>query len=176
MGRETSDFESHWTVLAASLREIHTKDASNLSFEELYRTTYQLMLHPPGSQLLHGRVVELEKNWLSNDVHPRVAASVTPNLLVLEETAAPDQVNEGRDAAERFLSQIREVWEDHQLCMGLITDVLMYMVRLLVTIPVGRFTGSEYLSYIYRRTGLLWPRNAGTRYTQWQWLCFVIMS
>lgn len=128
MGRQPEDFEANWDVLAASLRQIHTKTASNLLFEELYRKTYQLMLHPPKNQLVYGRVTDLERDWLSNDVHPKVAAFVTPNLLMLEDIAAPDQVNEGRDAAERFLSNIRDVWEDHQLCMGMINDVLMYMV------------------------------------------------
>jgi cullin 3 len=33
-----------WAELSASLREIHTKNASKLSFEELYRNAYKLVL------------------------------------------------------------------------------------------------------------------------------------
>lgn len=28
-----------------------------------------------------------------------------------------------------FLDRLKAVWEDHQLCMGMMKDVLMYMVR-----------------------------------------------
>jgi len=40
-----------------------------------------------------------------------------------------DQANERKLAGERFLLRLKEVWEDHQLCVGMITDVLMYLVR-----------------------------------------------
>lgn len=43
-----------------------------------------------------------------------------------------DQSNERRAAGEKFLSVLREAWEDHQLCMGMITDVLMYMVGYII--------------------------------------------
>jgi cullin 3 len=67
---------------------------------------------------------------LENVVRVRLAASVSPSLL-LDRTPADtlDQSNnERRAAGERILAAIKEAWEDHQLCMGMITDVLMYMV------------------------------------------------
>jgi len=37
-------------------------------------------------------------------------------------------VNEKRVAGERFLKGLKQAWEDHNLCMNMTTDVLMYMV------------------------------------------------
>jgi cullin 3 len=111
------------------LREIHTKNASKLSFEKLYRTAYDLVLKRHGTQL-YERVRELEKEWLHNDVRLRVTALITPILRFGGDvTDAMDQANERKLAGERFLLGLREVWEDHQLCVSMITDVLMYLVR-----------------------------------------------
>lgn len=125
---QTGSFDIEWKKLELCLKHIHTKDASNLSFEEMYRSSYHLMLLRQGTAL-YDNVCNMEKEWLVEDVYPKIAAYITPSLVVGSGNVAPDQVNEGRDAAERFLTKIREAWEDHQLCMGMITDVLMYMVR-----------------------------------------------
>lgn len=123
------DFDTSWAVLASSLREIHTKNASNLSFEELYRNAYKLVLIKKGPDL-YDRVSELERDWLQNEVLSKVTAIVAPSLaLEVDAVDTLDQANERRIAGERFLLRLKEVWEDHQLCMGMITDVLMYMVR-----------------------------------------------
>lgn len=44
-----------------------------------------------------------------------------------------DQVTERQAAGEKFLTVLKEAWEDHQLCMQMITDVLMYMVSFWVS-------------------------------------------
>ncbi|KAL1960083.1 hypothetical protein VTO42DRAFT_255 [Malbranchea cinnamomea] len=129
---QTSDFDTEWKRLETSLLEIHTKNASNLSFEEMYRSTYHLMRLMRQGPALYDRVCEMEKTWLMKDVYPKIVACITPSLVVDDDSIGPDQVNEGRDAAERFLSKIREIWEDHQLCMGMITDVLMYMDKVMI--------------------------------------------
>ena len=36
---------------------------------------------------------------------------------------------EKQDAGVRFLKVVRDAWEDHTLCMKMIRDVLMYLVR-----------------------------------------------
>ncbi|ODH37684.1 hypothetical protein ACO22_02594 [Paracoccidioides brasiliensis] len=128
----SADFDTSWDVLSSSLREIHTKNASNLSFEELYRNAYKLVLRKKGMDL-YDRVAELEKDWLQNVVLKQVTTYIAPSLS-LEGDAVDtlDQVNERRIAGERFLGKLREVWEDHQLCMGMITDVLMYMDKVIL--------------------------------------------
>lgn len=115
-------------MLSSSLKEIHTKNASTLSFEELYRNAYRIVLLSQGDEL-YNRVKDLEKEWLANEVQKRVAAAVTPTLLLAKDpTDTQDQSSERRAAGEKFLRVLKESWEDHQLCMGMITDVLMYMV------------------------------------------------
>lgn len=80
---------------------------------------------------LHNKVIDLEKEWLETHVQRRVAASVLPILLLaIDPVDTQDQSAERRGAGEIFLSLLKKAWEDHQLCMGMITDVLMYMVRM----------------------------------------------
>ncbi|EEP76225.1 conserved hypothetical protein [Uncinocarpus reesii 1704] len=129
MSRDGADFNAMWNVLAASMREIHTKNASTLSFEELYRSAYKAVLGKQGLEL-YNRVIGFERALLLNDLRPGITDQITPLLLPSEESGnTADQANERRVVGERFLAKIRDVWEDYQLCMGMITDVLMYMMK-----------------------------------------------
>ncbi|EZF32496.1 cullin-3 [Trichophyton mentagrophytes] len=129
---ENDDFSSIWNILASSIREIHTKNSSQLSFEELYRNAYKLVLRKQAMDL-YEKVAELEKDWLYNDVRKQVASLITPALLTITDSAdATEHANERKAAGERLLAKLKEVWEDHQLCMGMITDVLMYMDRVVM--------------------------------------------
>ncbi|KAI1918233.1 hypothetical protein LOZ65_004963 [Ophidiomyces ophidiicola] len=127
---DTMDLASMWNTLASAMREIHTKNASKLSFEELYRNAYKAVLKKQGHDL-YNKVIEFEQLLLRDELRTRITELITPLLLPgAEMTNVADQVNERRVASERFLSKLREVWEDYQLCMAMITDVLMYMVWL----------------------------------------------
>ncbi len=124
------DFDSMWSVLSSSLREIHTKNASKLSFEELYRNAYKLVLKKKG-ETLYIRVQEFEEDWLANTVRPRILVEVSPSLLVGSDgVASTTTANEKRAAGERLLKALKQAWDDHNLCMNMTTDVLMYMVSL----------------------------------------------
>ncbi|PWY91848.1 SCF ubiquitin ligase subunit CulC [Aspergillus sclerotioniger CBS 115572] len=130
---KVDDFDGNWRDLSTSLRKIHTKDASNLSFEQLYRNSYNIVLMMRGEELYESIKV-LEREWLEEEVYTRVTASISPSLLVATQLVdVQDQANERREAGERFLAVLKEAWEDHQLCMGMITDVLMYMDRVMST-------------------------------------------
>ncbi|KAL3478090.1 Cullin [Aspergillus californicus] len=127
----TDSFESNWKELASSLTRIHTKDASDLAFEQLYRVSYNIVLIQRGDDL-YERTKQLEKEWLCQEVQRRVAAGISSSLLLAREVVdMQDQASERREAGERFLTVLKEAWEDHQLCMRMITDVLMYMDRLI---------------------------------------------
>lgn len=93
---------------------------------------------------LYDRVKQLEGDWLGQEIQKRITSSITSSLLLAQESVdVQDQSNERRAAGEKFLSVLREAWEDHQLCMGMITDVLMYMVGYLVfghVLPFSRLT------------------------------------
>ena len=81
---------------------------------------------------LYERVKTLEENWLRDHVRKQVTDSILPILVRAQNpqsiTDVQDQSNERRAAGERFLAVLKEAWSDHLLCMGMITDVLMYMV------------------------------------------------
>lgn len=123
------DFDSMWEVLASSLREIHTKNASKLSFEELYRNAYKLVLKKRG-EALYTRVKEFEEEWLANEVQPRIMEELSQTLLLATSgTQTTATANEKRVAGEKLLRALKQAWEDHNLCMNMTTDVLMYMDR-----------------------------------------------
>ncbi|KAJ4527683.1 hypothetical protein HRR83_000436 [Exophiala dermatitidis] len=127
--KDDVDFDSIWDTLSTAFLEIHSKNASKLSFEELFRGAYKLVLKKK-QDLLYDKVVQLEESWLRDNVRPRILSLVTPAITVdaLEQTAGT-QSNERRTAGERFVRAVKDAFADHQLSMGMITDVLMYMDR-----------------------------------------------
>lgn len=95
---------------------------------------------------LYESVKKLEKDWLRDTVQKRITDSISSSLVRAQaSTDIQDQSEERRAAGEKFMGVFKEAWEDHQLCMGMITDVLMYMVSLddygdsnyILTCPAG---------------------------------------
>ncbi|KAF8456747.1 SCF ubiquitin ligase subunit CulC [Kalaharituber pfeilii] len=124
---DTFEFDDIWAVLSQSLREIHMKNASSLSFEELYRNAYKLVLKKHGDKL-YTRVKmllaeHLEKVGLE-DVKPLCPAGGSQVAASLGTAAI-----ERRDGGNRFLMGLKNAWEDHQVCLGMMRDVLMYLDR-----------------------------------------------
>jgi cullin 3 len=128
--QDAVDFDVLWGVLEGALREIHTKNASRLSFEELYRTSYKLVLKKKGEDL-YNKVSGLEEELLRENVRTQVLQMVTP-ALTLGATGGQvgGQGHQRRADGERLLKVLKDAYGDHQLCMNMITDVLMYMVSL----------------------------------------------
>lgn len=82
-------------------------------------------------QDLYTHVKEHEQGWLRGTVQKIVTDSISTTLVCAQTQNASellDQSNERRAAGEKFLAVLKEAWEDHQLCMSMITDVMMYMV------------------------------------------------
>ena len=121
------DFDTMWAVLASSFREIHTKNASKLSFEENYRIAYKLVLKKKGD-VLYDHVKDFEEAWLRNEVRVRIKSLLSGRVLAGAGAIGGTTANERRVAGERFLKGLKEAWEDHNLCVNMTTDVLMYMV------------------------------------------------
>ncbi len=124
---EEVDVEELWGVLGSALREIHSKNASQLSFEELYRAAYKLVLTKKG-KLLYERVKALEESWLSEEVQAKIKDLLAGSPLAGAGGTVGTSGTEKRMAGEKFLKGIRQAWEDHNVCINMITDVLMYMV------------------------------------------------
>ena len=123
------DFDTTWKILETAFYQIHTKNASILSFEELYRNAYKIVLKKKGEEL-YNNVAQFEADWLGREVRSVIVKQLTHTLLMLTDgTGKPQSSSAERKAAgESFLRALKQAWEDHQVCMGMLTDVLMYMV------------------------------------------------
>ena len=93
-----------WRCLARAIDEIYNRNASSLSFEELYRFGYNLCMTKHGSYL-----------------YSQVAAIIRSHLIETQ-TKLVKMLNN-----ESLLIAVCESWSDHKLSTGLIKDVLMYM-------------------------------------------------
>lgn len=101
--------ESIWTLLKSAIQEIQKKNNSGLSFEELYRNAYTMVLHKYGERLYTG-LKEVVTQHLENKVREDVLRSLHNN----------------------FLQTLNLAWNDHQTSMVMIRDILMYMDRVYV--------------------------------------------
>jgi cullin 3 len=127
-GRE-DDFETQWGILSSALREIHEKNASKLSFEQLYRASYKIVLKKQGDAL-YDRVKEYEEQWFGGMVMPGIRALITNNLVnITLGGISGTTANERRLTGEDFMKGLKSSWEDHNTVMNMTTDVLMYMDR-----------------------------------------------
>jgi hypothetical protein len=141
------DFENTWATIESAFREIHTKNASKLSYEELYRHAYRIVLKKKGENL-YNKVHEFERNWLSSEVRASIQQLLSPNLLVNAQSVGGTTANERRMAGEKFLKGLKQAWGDHQVCTSMLADVLMYMVRPILP-PMSQNEGQ-----LLMRTGL----------------------
>ncbi|KAF2457534.1 Cullin [Lineolata rhizophorae] len=126
---EDVDFDQSWKTLEASFREIKKKRASTLSYEALYRHAYKLVLKLKG-EVLYTRVLAHERQWLSEDVMQRIRETTSGCLTTRNQAdVGASTAMAARAAGEKFLKALRDEWADHQLCMNMEADVLMYMDR-----------------------------------------------
>ncbi|XP_045101762.1 cullin-3-like [Portunus trituberculatus] len=101
--------ENIWQLLKSAIQEIQKKNNSGLSFEELYRNAYTMVLHKHGERLYSG-LRDVVTQHLENKVRADVLASLQNN----------------------FLQTLNHAWNDHQTSMVMIRDILMYMDRVYV--------------------------------------------
>ncbi|KAK5634127.1 hypothetical protein RRF57_009841 [Xylaria bambusicola] len=128
-GSNKNDFEQFWAKLREALHDIHTHNAGNLSFEQLYRYAYKIVLMKSGAQL-YDRVTEFEGKWFAEQVMPPMSALITKNLVSITLDGAPGiSVVERRSLGEKFLKFVRTCWENHNMAMNMNADILMYLDR-----------------------------------------------
>ncbi|CAF4761246.1 unnamed protein product [Pieris macdunnoughi] len=101
--------ESIWSLLKNAIQEIQKKNNSGLSFEELYRNAYTMVLHKHGERLYTG-LKEVVTHHLENKVREDVLHALHNG----------------------FLQTLNNAWTDHQTSMVMIRDILMYMDRVYV--------------------------------------------
>ncbi|KAI5271160.1 Cullin-domain-containing protein [Aureobasidium subglaciale] len=133
-GANDVNFEDTWTTLSSAFGEIHTKNASALSFEQLYRAAYKLVLKKQGDEL-YKRVANFETTWLSTAVRQDISRTIKGTVLdtpILASSPTPESnatAPERLERGTRFLAALKSAWQDHQTSMSMLTDVLMYMDR-----------------------------------------------
>ncbi|VDP02089.1 unnamed protein product [Soboliphyme baturini] len=101
--------QSTWELLRNAVQEIQKKNNSGLSFEELYRNAYTMVLHKHGDKLYSG-LKEVVIEHLCNKVRTDVLNAMNNN----------------------FLEVLINAWIDHTTSMVMIRDILMYMDRVYV--------------------------------------------
>ncbi|KAG4383334.1 hypothetical protein AAZX31_13G049000 [Glycine max] len=97
--------EKTWKVLEHAIHEIYNHNASGLSFEELYRNAYNMVLQKFGEKLYTGLVT-----------------TMTSHLKEISQSIESAQ-------GEIFLEEINRKWVDHNKALQMIRDILMYMDR-----------------------------------------------
>ncbi|KAK8126516.1 Cullin-3 [Apiospora kogelbergensis] len=123
------EFQFNWQHLESALRDIHEKNASGLSFEQLYRYAYKIVLKKAGDRL-YENVKQFEERWFTEKVCPRIFELISRNLVAMTLSDVPgSSVVERRSMGERFLKGIREAWEEHNTSMNMTADILMYLDR-----------------------------------------------
>jgi cullin 3 len=108
MPMDRKEAQEVWEVLGRAMDEIYNRNASQLSFEELYRNAYNLVLHKYGA-FLYERVTENMTRHLSETV---------------------EQLQETQGC---LLQAMSDAWKDHQMTSSMIRDILMYLDRTFVT-------------------------------------------
>jgi len=94
-----------WQTLHNAIHEIHKQNASGLSFEELYRNAYNMVLHKFGDKLYQG-----------------LTDTITAHLKTVAE-----EVQSANDT--EFLNELKDKWDKHKISSIMIRDILMYMDR-----------------------------------------------
>eukprot|EP00696_Hemimastix_kukwesjijk_P010326 gnl/Hemi2/23020_TR7706_c0_g1_i2.p1 gnl/Hemi2/23020_TR7706_c0_g1~~gnl/Hemi2/23020_TR7706_c0_g1_i2.p1 ORF type:complete len:741 (+),score=278.60 gnl/Hemi2/23020_TR7706_c0_g1_i2:89-2311(+) len=102
--------EKTWLTIKAAIREIHSQNASNLSFEELYRNAYNMVLHKYGEILYNG-----------------LTGCIRDHLDSIARIVE-DQLD------DTFLSEMNKRWSFHKTSLVMIRDILMYMDKTHVTL------------------------------------------
>ncbi|KAI5679051.1 hypothetical protein M9H77_10001 [Catharanthus roseus] len=97
--------EKTWKILEHAIHEIYNHNASGLSFEELYRNAYNMVLHKFGEKLYSGLVSTM--------------------TFHLQEMAKTIEAAQGGS----FLEELNRKWTDHNKALQMIRDILMYMDR-----------------------------------------------
>ncbi|KAI8278306.1 Cullin-3 [Colletotrichum sp. SAR11_57] len=127
-GIDTSDFEQCWETLKQALTDIHNQNCSTLSFEQLYRASYKIVLKKKG-EMLYDRVKQHEEQYFSEHVIPEIDRLVTANLVSAAMGGSATSVNERRKMGEHFLKGVRASWDHHNTSMNMTADILMYLDR-----------------------------------------------
>ncbi|KAJ3413350.1 hypothetical protein HDV05_008132 [Chytridiales sp. JEL 0842] len=137
-----TEFKEAWETLSTAIIEIYRKNASSLSFEELYRNAYNMVLHKQGDKLYNGVEGVIRDHLCSTTTD-----NVVPKFPKIQQASSTSNTsspaNPGADSGsaggniimvggQEYLKALKAVWDDHTTCMVMIRDILLYMDRVYV--------------------------------------------
>ncbi|KRX64236.1 Cullin-3 [Trichinella sp. T9] len=111
MNMDESYVESTWELLRGAIQKIQIQNNSVLSFEELYRNAYTLVLHKHGDKLYNG---------LREVITEHLQKKIRMDVLKAMKNS-------------NFLEVLNDAWNEHTTSMIMIRDILMYMDRVYVS-------------------------------------------
>lgn len=146
---DASVARSTFASLASAMDEIHNRNASTLSFEELYRNAYNLVLHKHGALLYDG-----VRDRLAH--HLRASGGRLVRLAREGDALDPSAASGGGSQRYRLLEETVAAWREHRVTMVMVRDIFMYMDRTYV--PQNRKRPVYDLGlHLFRR--VVWERD-----------------
>lgn len=132
-------------VIERAMTEIYNRNASQLSFEELYRNAYNLVLHKHGGLLYDGVVDKMTRHLrtvvdrlLGNTGGGGKGGYEDGESALSFATSASEAMEDGIGASNQasssssspaLVTSVAEAWKEHVLTLVMIRDILMYMDR-----------------------------------------------
>jgi len=133
-----------WASLSASITQIYNKNASTLSFEELYRSAYNLVLHKHGEVVYNGvkesitermkfvgaevGAIEGWEEYCGKSGDDDGTTGGTDKTISEPHTHYTTTNDSKKDGGE-LLGALEEKWKDHKLTLVMVRDILMYLDR-----------------------------------------------
>ncbi|KAJ3271112.1 hypothetical protein HDV01_007049 [Terramyces sp. JEL0728] len=109
--------DEQWEIISTGMKEIFNCNSSKLSFEELYRSAYTMVLHKDGDKL-YQNVGQLIAGHLAQVIQSRIAPRFPTGHNEIS-------ITEG----QAFLNAIKLTWDEHITAIGMFSDLLKYMDR-----------------------------------------------
>ncbi|KAG0352459.1 Cullin-3, partial [Gamsiella multidivaricata] len=110
---QESLFDTTWPTLANAIITIHEQKAYTLSYEVVYRSAYNLVIHKCGERLYNG-----VKDLIEKQLESEAESKIVPVLGIAD--ASPSE-------GVQLLKAIQKLWEHHVVCLLMITDILVHM-------------------------------------------------
>ena len=131
---DTTSASQTFSSLADAMDEIHNRNASTLSFEELYRNAYNLVLHKHGGLLYDGvqdrLTVHLRESGgmlvriaREQDIEGGIGIGGRANIMGARGGSAAS------DQQYKLLQELCTIWKEHRITMVMVRDIFMYMDR-----------------------------------------------
>ncbi|KAG0216268.1 Cullin-3 [Mortierella sp. GBA30] len=138
-----SHFDETWSTLSNAICTIHEQKAYTLSYEEVYRSGYNLVVHKCGERLYNG-VKDLITQYLESEAETKILP-----VLGLADASPAEGV--------QVLKVIQRLWKHHVTCLLMISDILVHMDKNYV--PQSRLPRTYDMGlYLFRDTVIRSPK------------------